>query len=205
MEKKIQKLWGYLLITLILAIGVVLTGASMMGCKSGPDEVAPLIEEKNRELAEKDSQIQDINIQMAQLREELEYSSKQVADLKARLEETKKALSSTRQRLKSAKRKVERLAATPAQPRKRVAPKPLEAAPPIVRWRPAEPGTYEVIRTTSVFEEPSGSSQEVSTIDKGTRVRVVGSVEEWLEVRSKHGNPPGFIRRDDAMFVEKAN
>jgi len=31
----------------------------------------------------------------------------------------------------------------------------------------------------------------------------VGSVGEWLEVRSKHGNPPGFIRRDDAMFVER--
>jgi len=41
----------------------------------------------------------------------------------------------------------------------------------------------------------------VSAINKGTRVTVVGSVGEWLEVRSKHGNPPGFIRRDDAMFV----
>jgi hypothetical protein len=28
---------------------------------------------------------------------------------------------------------------------------------------------------------------------------------EWLEVRSKHGKPPGFIRADDAMFVGKAN
>jgi hypothetical protein len=78
--------------------------------------------------------------------------------------------------------------------------RPAEPSPPPVR-RPAEPGSYEVIQTTSVYEEPSESSRKVSTIQRGTRVTVVGSAGEWLEVRSKHGNPPGFIRRDDAMFV----
>jgi hypothetical protein len=36
-------------------------------------------------------------------------------------------------------------------------------------------------------------------------VTVVRSVGDWLEVRSKHDNPPGFIRADDAMFVNRAN
>ncbi|MBI2088091.1 MAG: hypothetical protein HYT78_05020 [Deltaproteobacteria bacterium] len=43
----------------------------------------------------------------------------------------------------------------------------------------------------------------MATIRQGTRVTVVGSRGEWLEVRSKHGNPPGFIPREDAMLVEK--
>jgi hypothetical protein len=45
----------------------------------------------------------------------------------------------------------------------------------------------------------------VNQIAKGTDVTVVRSVGEWLEVRSKHGNPPGFIRADDAMLVRRAN
>jgi hypothetical protein len=45
----------------------------------------------------------------------------------------------------------------------------------------------------------------LSRISKGTRVAVVRSVGDWLEVRSKHGNPPGFIRTDDAMFVSRAD
>ncbi len=58
-------------------------------------------------------------------------------------------------------------------------------------------------RLHPVFAEPSETSRKVSTIKKGTRVTVVGSAGDWLEVRSKQGNPPGFIRRDDAMFMEK--
>jgi len=34
---------------------------------------------------------------------------------------------------------------------------------------------------------------------------VVRSAGDWLEVRSKHGKPPGFIRRDDAMFKGGSN
>jgi hypothetical protein len=45
----------------------------------------------------------------------------------------------------------------------------------------------------------------LTQIAKGTQVNVVRSVGEWLEVRSKHGNPPGFIRVDDASFVGRAN
>lgn len=71
--------------------------------------------------------------------------------------------------------------------------------------RTASAGIYEILRTTKVFAEPSGSSRTVATIPQGTRVTVVGDNGEWLEVQSKSGNPPGFIRRADATIAEKSN
>jgi hypothetical protein len=49
------------------------------------------------------------------------------------------------------------------------------------------------------------ASRTVATIPQGTRVTVVEDNGEWLEVQSKSGNPPGFIRRADATFAEKSN
>ena len=40
---------------------------------------------------------------------------------------------------------------------------------------------------------------------RGTRVEVVSSKGDWLEVHSRRGNPPGFIRRQDAKFLEKTD
>jgi hypothetical protein len=56
-----------------------------------------------------------------------------------------------------------------------------------------------------VFAEPSSSSRVVSNIDSGIRVNVVASNAEWLEVRSRFGNPPGFIRRGDTRPVGRAD
>src|SRR6266545_1552478 len=78
-------------------------------------------------------------------------------------------------------------------------------APSSVSQRGANPGIYEVLRATSVFEGPSGSSKVLASIPAGTRVTVVNSNGDWLEVHSKSGKPPGFIRRDDASFVGKSN
>lgn len=75
----------------------------------------------------------------------------------------------------------------------------------IASGRPAHPGTYETIRPTTLFEKPSGSSKAVSNIGDGTKVNVVGFSGDWLEVRSRLGNPPGFIRRDDAKPVESTD
>jgi hypothetical protein len=77
--------------------------------------------------------------------------------------------------------------------------------PSIASGRPAHPGTYETIRPTTLFEKPSGSSKAVSNIGDGTKVNVVGFSGNWLEVRSRLGNPPGFIRRDDAKPVESTD
>ena len=78
-------------------------------------------------------------------------------------------------------------------------------APSSASHRPANPGTYETIRPTTVFEQPSGSSRAVSNIGGGIKINVVGSSGDWLEVRSRMGNPPGFIRRDDATPAERTD
>lgn len=65
-------------------------------------------------------------------------------------------------------------------------------------------GIYETTRSTTVFESPSASSEVIANIPGGTRIDVVNANGQWLEVHSRRGNPPGFIRREDATFVEKA-
>jgi hypothetical protein len=69
----------------------------------------------------------------------------------------------------------------------------------------ASPGVYETLRATTVYEGPSGSAKVLASIPPGIRVNVVSSNGEWLEVHSKRGNPPGFIRRNDAAFIERSN
>lgn len=189
MEEKIPRFYAYVVVFLVVAIGALLVWRQNQETETdspGDGETAAL-EEKGRELEEKQRRIQALESQVAQLSGELQRSSSKVAELQARLDQTNKALSSAQERLKEEKSVT----------------KPVEPSPTPSWRRPAEPGSYEVIRSTSVFSEPSDTSRKVSTINKGTRVRVLGGVGEWLEVRSKHGNPPGFIRREDAMFVER--
>lgn len=68
--------------------------------------------------------------------------------------------------------------------------------------RSATQGVYQTLRSTTLFESPSASSRVVANIPNGVRVNVVGSTGDWLEVHSRRGNPPGFIRRNDAQFIE---
>jgi hypothetical protein len=68
----------------------------------------------------------------------------------------------------------------------------------------ATAGTYQTLRPTSVYEAPSPSAKIVANIDRGVPVNVVGSNGDFLEVRSKSGKPPGFIRRGDATLTEPA-
>jgi hypothetical protein len=79
--------------------------------------------------------------------------------------------------------------ATPALPRRSIAPAPRVS------------GTFQTVRPTQVFSEPTEDSALVASIAKGVRLNVVDSREGWLEIRSKHGRPPGFIRRDEAVRV----
>jgi Tfp pilus assembly protein FimV len=200
MEERVPK-WVYVVIFALLAAIVVLAGRSIFW-RTDERALAPLAEQKVRELDEKDKQVQALGDQIAQMRKELDESSKKMAELQARLEETNRALSSTQQKLKTAQRPAERPTVPPSPlPEKGVA-RSTEPAPAPTWRRPAEPGRYEVIRTTPVYERPSAASREVATISRGTRINVVGSQGDWLEVRSKRGNPPGFVRRDDAMFIE---
>lgn len=66
----------------------------------------------------------------------------------------------------------------------------------------ATPGTYQTTRPTAVHEAPSASAKVVANIDSGVPINVVGSNGEWLEVRSKTGKPPGFVRSGDATLTE---
>jgi len=66
-------------------------------------------------------------------------------------------------------------------------------------------GTYETTGSAPVFESPSDSSQIMANIPAGTRVDVVSAKGDWLEVHSRRGNPPGFIRRQDARFLDKTD
>ena len=66
-------------------------------------------------------------------------------------------------------------------------------------------GAYETRDSTPLFESASSSSRVVANIPPATRVEVVSSKGDWLEVHSRRGNPPGFIRRQDAKFLEKTD
>ena len=192
--------WAYVVIFALLAIVVVLAGKSLIGYRSEGVGLAPPPEQSAKELADKDKQMQALDSEVAQLRKELEANSGRVKELESRLDETNKAFSAAQQKLKVAQKQAKRLAAAPPPAKEKTVARNVEPSPPPAWRRPAEPGIYEVIRDTAVLEKPSASSREVAMIQKGTTVNVVGSQGEWLEVRSKYGKPPGFIRRDDAMF-----
>jgi len=192
MEERTPR-WVYVVIIALIAVVAVLGWKTFVGTKDDRGS-APTPEQGARQ----DRQSQGLDSELAQLRRELEANADRVKALEARLDETNRALAATQERLKMAQKQAERPPAAPAPVKEKAVAKSAEPG-----WRrPAEPGRYEVIRATTVFERPSASSREVTTVTKGTVVNVVGSQGEWLEVRSKQGRPPGFIRRDDAMFRE---
>ena len=95
----------------------------------------------------------------------------------------------------------------PEETRPHVVAKPQSpAAPPqrraveIVRPKPKR-GMFQTVLSTQVFSEPSENSALVAAINAGMKVNVVNSRQGWLEIRSKHGRPPGFIRQETAVMV----
>jgi hypothetical protein len=61
--------------------------------------------------------------------------------------------------------------------------------------------SYEIVQPTRVFSAPSEHSQLIANVEPGTRVNVVNSRNGWLEIRSKHGRPPGFIQKTAAIRI----
>jgi|SRR5262245_4257156 len=197
-------------IIVLALVSLALAGFLVFGQRERGDW-APVLAEKQKEFQEKDQKIQALEAELAKLREGNQGNSGQLDDLKARLEESQKDLAEMQRKLTDANREIDRLtssrvASAPPAGRRGVDPFPPpgpSAPTPAARY--AEPGIYETRRPTPVYEEPSGSARVVSQIGKATQVTVVRSIGEWLEIRSKHGNPPGFIRADDAMFVSRSN
>ncbi|MFQ5850809.1 MAG: SH3 domain-containing protein [Candidatus Binatia bacterium] len=55
------------------------------------------------------------------------------------------------------------------------------------------PGSYRVVRPTTVYSQPNERSEKIVTIDAGTKVEVVEQSGNWLRIQSRHGRAPGFI------------
>ena len=157
----------------------------------------------SKRLQEKDQTIQTQETQLAQTRQQLNDNSTQLAEMKGKLDASQKELSLAQQRLGAAARQVDH-GNTGRAPvvHRTVARRSDAAAPPSqpvsARRTATASGVYETTRPTTVYEDPSSSSRVITQIDKGTRINVVNSSGDWLEVRSKRGNPPGYVRSDDA-------
>jgi hypothetical protein len=56
-----------------------------------------------------------------------------------------------------------------------------------------------------VYAAPTELSRSLGDIEPGVHVNVVNARNGWLEIHSKHGRPPGFIREEAAVRVPGAN
>ena len=63
-------------------------------------------------------------------------------------------------------------------------------------------GTFKITRSTQVYSEPSDTSRLIANIKPGMKINVVDSRDGWLEIRSKHGRPPGFVRQAAAVRID---
>lgn len=158
-----------------------------------------------KQLQAKDQMIQSQEAQLAQARQQLNENSNQLTEMKTKVEESQKELSAMQRRLEVATREVDRLKASRSVAVRRAASSAPDTAAsfpaPMAGRRTPEPGVYETTRETPVYENPSSTSRVISQISRGTRINVVSSSGNWLEVRSKHGNPPGYVRSDDARLI----
>jgi predicted nucleic acid-binding Zn-ribbon protein len=92
-------------------------------------------------------------------------------------------------------------ASKPAVNENREAPKPT----PLAKQEPLAVGTYEITRASRVYAAPTESSELIGQIEPGVKVNVVDTRDGWFEIHSKHGRPPGFIRREVAARVTGRN
>ena len=159
-----------------------------------------------KQLQAKDQIIQSQEAQLAQTRQRL---NDQRAETETRLEESRKELALAQERLKAATRRVDGLNASRSVNVSRTAARSPDTAAslpqPVAARRTTVPGAYETTRATSVYENPSSAARVISQIGPGTRINVVNSTGGWLEVRSKRGNPPGYVRSDDARLIGSVN
>jgi uncharacterized protein YgiM (DUF1202 family) len=166
------------------------------------------------ELQDREKQITVLKTELAQIRQDAGSNAKSVAELTGKFEQPEnlttegKKTSGRGEKIATPKGPtVERAVARPADlpTASQKSSRSTDQIPAPSSTRTGEPGSYETVRYTTVHEQPANSSRVVSQIEKGTRITVVRSAGDWLEVRSRHGNPPGFIRRDDAVLLSRVN
>ncbi|HEY7217407.1 MAG TPA: SH3 domain-containing protein [Candidatus Binatia bacterium] len=198
-------------VILVLGLVVFALGVYLAGGNRERSDLGPVLAEQQRGLQEKDEKIETLEAQLAQLRQEHQGSTGQIEELKAKLQESQRDLNAARTKLSEANRELDRVvknrSATAQRSVTRVPdqPRASASASSSPARRAAEPGLYETMRATSVHEQPAGSARIVNQIAKGTQVTVVRSIGDWLEIRSKHGNPQGYIRADDAILAGRSN
>lgn len=61
--------------------------------------------------------------------------------------------------------------------------------------------TYRVTADVFVRQGPSDAFTALRRLPKDTKVYVVGVRDDWLEIQSKHGRPPGYIEKKYAELV----
>ena len=182
------------------AIFVVVLSAFFAGGYLQRRDLSLLSQASQKQLQAKDQIIEAQQAQLAQVQQQLSENANQLSATKSKLDESQKALSATQQRLSVVSRSVavgrtaSRAPATPPSPTQ-----------PVAARRSGEPGVYETTQATAVYENPSSSGRVISQIGKGTRINVVRSSGDWLEVRSNRGNPPGYVRTNDARPIARAN
>ncbi len=89
-----------------------------------------------------------------------------------------------------------------ATPAVKAKPQPVRAVEVAKAQRPVA-GTYEITQSSRVYAAPSELSQLMGDIEPGVRVTVVDAKNGWLEIHSKHGRPPGFIRKESARVLAR--
>jgi hypothetical protein len=75
----------------------------------------------------------------------------------------------------------------------------------LAKQQPRGNGTYEITQPSRVYAAPSELSQLIGEIEPGVKVNVVNTRDGWLEIHSKHGRLPGFIRKEVAARVTEPN
>src|SRR5262245_57740678 len=158
-----------------------------------------------KQLQAKNQMIQSHEAQLAHARQQLNEHSNQLTEMKTKFEESQKELSAMQRRLGVATHEVDRLKASRSVAARRTASSAPDTAAsfpaPMAGRRTPETGVYETTRETAVYENPSSASHVISQRSRGTRIHVVSSSGNWLEVRSTYGNPPGYVRSDDARLI----
>jgi hypothetical protein len=190
---------------LVLGLVVFALGVFLVGGQQERKDLGPILAQQQKELDEKERKVKNLEDQLAQLRDKAEGGASQLAQLKAKLEQSEKNLLANRKKLSDAQQEISRWSAVRVAP----AARPARRTADTTAGTPAAssprggvaPGVYETVRPTTVFEQPDISSRIVTRISKATEVTVVRTVGEWVEVRSKHGNPPGFVRADDVALA----
>jgi myosin heavy subunit len=77
---------------------------------------------------------------------------------------------------------------------------PLRQKPPTKPAQRVE-DMYEITRPTEIYSGPAENSQLIAHAEPGMKINVVTSRDGWLEIHSKYGRPPGFIKKDAAVKI----